>query len=264
MRFLKVLLLLIGISFFIVACGSGDGGGGGGDSDDTTTVGVSGDWKVWHTEEGQAEEGPDYMTFTQTGNDITIADSCYSGDSPISGTINGTSISFSWTEDGVTITATGTVSGNTMSGQYSNTDGESGTWRAEKTSEPDCSVGSTYEVYGGETYLSGTDGYNPEEHGYTLLGTASSTQTFSGSYSYYIIVTRPVNIAYVDTVQGSNGAYYGTNTTGNTTDYTNVGGAPDGNSAAVGGLYNGTSGGYIVIDASGDSLSSITVYVSQS
>lgn len=43
MRFLKIILLLIGMSFFIVACGSGGGGGGssnGGDGGggDTTTV----------------------------------------------------------------------------------------------------------------------------------------------------------------------------------------------------------------------------------
>ena len=125
------------------------------------------------------------------------------------------------------------------------------------------SIGSTYEVYGGDTYLTGTDGYNPEKHGYTLLGTASCTQIFSGKYNYYIIVTRPVNIAYVDTVQGSNGIYYSTNTTGNTTDYTNVGGVPDGKSAAVGSLYDGSEGGFIVIDASGNSLSYIVVYVSQ-
>jgi len=122
----------------IVATG---GGGGGGDGGDGNGVDVSGYWKIYHTTEGQAgEEGPEYLTFSQSGNDVTITDSCDPDEDPFYGAISGTSISFSWTEEGITITATGTVSGDTMEGTWTDTTGGSGTWRAEKTSEPDCSL----------------------------------------------------------------------------------------------------------------------------
>lgn len=123
------------------------------------------------------------------------------------------------------------------------------------------SIGSTYKVYGGNTFTSETNGYHPADYGYTLLGSASSTKSFSGSYNYYIIVTSPFNVAYVDAVQGSNGYYYGTNNTGNTLTYSNISGAPDNNACAVGGLFDGTSGGFVLINASNNSLTSITVYI---
>jgi hypothetical protein len=121
----------------IVATGGGGGGGGGSAADGT--VDVSGYWKLYHTTEGEAgEEGPDYLTCSQSGNDITVTDSCDPDEDPWYGTISGTSISISWTEDVYTVSLIGTVSGNTMSGTWSDTDSDSGTWRAEKTSEPDC------------------------------------------------------------------------------------------------------------------------------
>jgi hypothetical protein len=109
----------------------------------------------------------------------------------------------------------------------------------------------------------GAQGYSPSQYGYTFLGTGSSTKTFNGGYSYYIITTNPPNVAYVDTVKGSNGLYYQTNTTGNSTDWQRVGGAPDGWPCVVGGLYTGQSGGYILISPEVNPLlSSITVYIS--
>ena len=123
-------------------------------------------------------------------------------------------------------------------------------------------IGSTYSVYGGANYISGVDGYHPENFGYDLIGSATATAIFYGSYNYYILVVYPVNIAYVDAVEGSYSTYFGTSTTGNTMNGENVEGEPDGLSAVVGGLYNGRSGGYIVIDAIGYSLSSIKVYIS--
>ncbi len=123
----------------------------------------------------------------------------------------------------------------------------------------------TYSVYGGSVYISGAQGYSPAQYGYTFLGTGSSTNTFNGSYSYYIITTSPPNVAYVDTVKGSNNLYYPTWTTGNSTDWEKVGGAPDGIPCVVGGLYNGQAGGYILISPEvSPLLSSITVCISNS
>jgi hypothetical protein len=163
-------------------------------------IDVSGYWKVWHTQEGQAKEGPDYMTFTQAGNDITIADSCYSDDSPTSGTINGTSISFSWTKDGVTITATGTVSGNTMSGQFSNTDAESGTWRAEKISEPDCPTTqrATINIDGNPDDWSSLEPALVDPQGDSICGADADIKriytAMDDSYAYVMVETYGVPI----------------------------------------------------------------------
>ena len=127
--------------------------------------------------------------------------------------------------------------------------------------DDDTLIGSTYSVYGGTQYIEGIDGYNPQEYGFILIGSNTETNDFYGNYNYYYIITQSGNIAYVDAVQGSNGNYYETNTTGNTIDYANVAGTPDGNTAAVGGEFDGTSGGYIAINALGQSLAYIKVYI---
>jgi len=73
-------------------------------------------------------------------------------------------------------------------------------------------------------------------------------------------VTYDFNVAYIDTVEGSTGLYYNTYTTGNVEPYQNIGGSPDGNYAELGGEHLG-AGGFVLIDASGDGLSSITVHI---
>jgi hypothetical protein len=123
-------------------------------------------------------------------------------------------------------------------------------------------IGSTYAVYGGNTYNLGDEFYDPLSLGYTLIGTSTVTETFNGTYTYYLIATEPKNVAYVDTVQGSNNQYYATYVTGATPDYTNIGGPPDMQTAAVGGEFaDYNSGGYFLIDATNDTLTSLTVYV---
>lgn len=119
--------------------------------------------------------------------------------------------------------------------------------------------GSEYKVYAGNKYLNGLDNYEPAAHGYALLGSSISTETFEGSYDYYIIFCEGNNVVYVDTVQGSNGKYYNNSGTGNVDDHENLGGAPDSKFAAMNKTYDSNS--FIVVDASNDSLSSITVYV---
>ena len=122
--------------------------------------------------------------------------------------------------------------------------------------------GTTYKVYGGDTYISGEAGYHPENHGYALLGTGTATKTFNdpSTYNYYIIVTYDGYVAKVDTVQGSDGFYYGTNTNGNASESWNVAGAPDGQFASVG--YSGWDyqGGYILIDPPSGNTS-LKVYI---
>jgi hypothetical protein len=125
------------------------------------------------------------------------------------------------------------------------------------------SFGNQYEVYGG-TSLSGVDGYDPVASGLTFLGSATNTSTFNGAYNVYLVWVPKHNVVKVDTVQGSNGLYYNTYFTGNTTDYQNIGGPPDNQYAIVGycpGVHWIHTGGYIGIDATGVGLTSLKVFV---
>jgi threonine dehydrogenase-like Zn-dependent dehydrogenase len=146
---------------------------------------------------------------------------------------------------------------SSMSGTFSDTRG-SGVWRAQKVSSAHpC---ATYEVYGGDQYLpcGGVEGYTPEANGYTFLGSATTTQTFPGTYSYYVVLTRDYNVIHLDTVEDAAGNHYGSLSTGNTADHTNIGGVADGQYATVGaGRVSG--GGYVDIDASAVRPASITV-----
>ena len=123
-------------------------------------------------------------------------------------------------------------------------------------------VGTQYHVYGGTSFSTTESfwwmkGFHPENYGYTFLGSATTTATFNGSYPYYIVVTRPGNVAPVDTVRGSNGLYYGTNTMWNASSWGNIGGPPDSHFGLIG---NKDSEGYIVINPP-VSLASITVMI---
>ncbi len=127
-------------------------------------------------------------------------------------------------------------------------------------------IGTEYSVFGGSSFTTTEPsywekGYHPENYpGYTYLGKASDTATFNGSYSYYIITTKPGNMAPVDTVRGSDGAYLGTNITGSTNQWWNVGGAPDTFYALIGDYSGGKGPGFIVIHPL-TPISSLTVYL---
>jgi hypothetical protein len=114
-----------------------------------------------------------------------------------------------------------------------------------------------YEVWGGDTDYRSAPGswtifYNIDKHGYTKLGASDGGNlTVSGHYTYYVIVAR--GNFWLDAIQGSDGAYYnGSPTTGNTSDWSNVTGAPDGQYARVGEprfftLGGDTFSGYVVV-----------------
>jgi len=121
--------------------------------------------------------------------------------------------------------------------------------------------GTTYHVYAGDTYEGFENGYHPENFGWEYLGTANDTATFNatGDYAYYLVVTYPQNIAYVDTVE-SDGFYYSAISDGNTNDWQKVGGPPDDEFAEVGGMHDGYGGGFILIEPT-DPVTAITVHI---
>ena len=116
-----------------------------------------------------------------------------------------------------------------------------------------------YTVYGGNTDFSG--GFSSMPSSYVLLGKSNVTSTFTGTYKYYVIANENNNYTtYVDALKGSDNNYYSTNTTSNTMTSTgdtwqNLTGAPDNKYVSIG------AHGYILIDASQTSLSSIEVVV---
>jgi hypothetical protein len=119
--------------------------------------------------------------------------------------------------------------------------------------------GTVYEVFGANSY-GALDYCDPAASGFTLLGSATSTATIAGAYNYYLVRVPKHNVVKVDTVQGSNQSYYPTYVTGNTSDYQNIGGAPDGLYATVGPTGRGFyTGGMFLIDAAGHGLTSLTV-----
>ena len=120
-------LLVLFVVSFALGCSSGSGGGGGGGgSIDGTWVGkalssyaISSSFTAKITEDN-----------TKISGTITIAILSYT-DEPITGTLNGTSITFG--DISGKITFTGTINGNSASGTYSLPSyGDNGTWTAAK------------------------------------------------------------------------------------------------------------------------------------
>ncbi len=115
------LVILLSLPVFLAACGGSSSSGG---------VNISGSWFIYNATNGVAgEEGPGRFIFAINGNHIGATAS--QGES-VTGTIDGENVSFSWVaSDGATYTYTGTAvdnNGKTMSGTWSNSKGQSGTW----------------------------------------------------------------------------------------------------------------------------------------
>ena len=111
-----------------------------------------------------------------------------------------------------------------------------------------------YNVYGGNQFVSGGI---VELKDFTFLGSSTETEVFSGSYSYYAVGNDGDGSSIsIDSIGGSNGEYYNMVSASNITD--SVGdslvGSPDGKYIII------NAQGYVLIDASGDNLESITVF----
>lgn len=197
----------------------------------------------------------------ESSGDISTSLYIYTKTGPNTGVMR---ISSSESDDNavVSITYTSPTQGRFV---YSGCDGGVGTGTFVIGDFPVPDPTPIYQVWGGN-FFSTTEpnwwekGYNPDEHGYVLLGAADTTTTFNGSYPFYIIRTPPRYSFTVDAVQGSDGTYFGANITGNADGWWNIGGPPDG-AGAVLGQAGSDPGGFVVIDATGYGLSSLTVYL---
>ncbi|MFC1875907.1 hypothetical protein ACFL2E_01330 [Thermodesulfobacteriota bacterium] len=102
--------------------------------------------------------------------------------------------------------------------------------------------------------------YHPENHGYSLLGSSNSSDTFYGNYSYYIITTYRDYSSLIDAVKGSDGNYFfSIAASGNPVQAGNIAGAPDDSCADIGGLFDPPVGGFIVLNAETRNLNSIEI-----
>jgi len=117
---------------------------------------------------------------------------------------------------------------------------------------------TTYDVFGGDIDHTGDE--NWWEYYYSInrqgdyqkldrtAGQAGQTATFFGErpYNYYVIAAREQLL--VDSIRGQWGSYYwGSLATGNTSDWNNLTGPPDGQYATVGEPGGDTYNGFVVI-----------------
>jgi hypothetical protein len=99
---------------------------------------LTGSWKgTWVNESPQTAVGTFTLSWAQQGTQLfgaigVVGSTCLSGGN-VTGSVNGTSLSFGAVEGSNTINYTGTYSGNSMSGTYISACGNSkGTWSAVK------------------------------------------------------------------------------------------------------------------------------------
>lgn len=124
-------------------------------------VNIAGAWSIFHTPQGGAEQGPNFATFSQTGNAVTL--NYYTDDGIMktgSGTISGNNIQLSFgntdsCNNAATVTITGTISadGTTITGTYTQTGtsgncsgGETGTWSAIEAQPPAFNISGNWSV----------------------------------------------------------------------------------------------------------------------
>ena len=131
--------------------------------------------------------------------------------------------------------------------------GDKDEFNSEATVNGTVSPQNGYNVYGGNKEIAGPISAFKS---YTLIGQGTGTGTYTGSYEYYLIGNDGEgSIAIeIDAVMGSNNEYYPTGITSNTSNYQNLDGAPDNQYLTI------TEQGYILIDASNDNLTDITIY----
>lgn len=170
-----VLLFAVMAPFIFSGCGGGQS---------EPIFNVSGSWFIYHTSNAAAgEQGPDLFTFAQSQNSLT-------GTTPlnqaVTGTVSNLDISFSWTgSDGATNNYSGTVSpdGTTMSGAWSSTNGQSGTWNAIVNAAPLANITGSWNVFHttGSATEQGPDLFMFTQSGSGISGTTSQSQQIAGT-----------------------------------------------------------------------------------
>ncbi len=161
-----MLIISAALLFFIGGCSSGV---------TEPAFNVSGNWDIYTTTSGTVgEAGPGRFSFSTYSSTL-------SGYSPetkyITGEVSDLNISFSWVaSDGYTYSYTGLVSNNgtTMSGTWTNTNNQSGTWNGIIISTSSTTFTPTINIAGNWNVFLTTDGTTGEEGPEAVTFTQSS------------------------------------------------------------------------------------------
>jgi hypothetical protein len=202
------------------------GGCGGSGGDNTPTWNIAGGWSMFYATKGTpGEQGPNLFTFTTSGN--TIGGATFQGQA-VSGTLNGLDIQFHFvdTSDGATNTSTGTVAaadGSTMTGTWTKTNGQSGTWHGVIQQSPRVNVTGNWNI---SQTTSGVAGeqilglFTFAQSGYSISGTTSDDKVITGAIglsdiSFFWVGSDNVTHTFTATVtsdgKSMSGTWYDTN-----------------------------------------------------
>jgi len=183
-NWLKVYLLLSVITLPLLL------GGCGGGSTSENPFNTTGSWFIYNTTVGTAgEQGPNLFTFTQTDTKNNNLTGTTSQGQAVTGNVSGLDISFSWTgSDGATNNYTGTISGDgfTMSGTWTSTSGQSGTWHAIVSASPSVNIAGNWNILVTTAGTAGQQGpflFTFTQSGNGISGTTSQGQQLIGTVS---------------------------------------------------------------------------------
>lgn len=252
---------------------------------------IAGAWSVYKTPQEGVEQGPGFITFTQSGNTINIPSIVQTDGSTGtgSGTINGDSVQFNVSGvnncgEPVTINLTGMVSadGNEINGNYTipgdGECGESGEWRAVRALPPAGDISGDWSEFStpqGEAELPAdcvtftqTDGFftlvDPEGPGFGIVsGNIVELLYINNSDPSCIKLTSAMGTLSADGNSISDGTYTTVSTCGVPPPELGVWRAVKGECTSVTPPSQGTLSGTVTNALTGLPLSGVTVTLSQ-
>lgn len=162
-------------------------GGGCNQSTSSPPWNITGGWYVYHDVNGvSGEQGPDIFTFTTVQSSL-------SGTTPaarnLTGSVNELAVNFHWTEaDGTILTYDGQIAndGKTISGTWSTSAGQGGTWHALVEAGTQSAVGGTWNVVTTTNGIAGEQGpatFVLKHDLNTLTGTSGDGSAITGNTS---------------------------------------------------------------------------------
>jgi hypothetical protein len=192
-----IALFIVTLPFFLLSCG--------GKTD--PTFNIAGSWYIFHTTNGAVgEQGPDLFAYSQTDNDLS--GKVPTGES-LTGSVSGLDVSFSWTTstDSVKKDYSGKIStdGTTMSGTWTDSNNQQGTWNAIIKLDPLGSIQGTWNLTAPTGGVAGVQGFTFVQSGNDLAG----SQTLQGE-ALTGIITNPDIMFFWTTSDGIIYTFIGT------------------------------------------------------
>ncbi len=195
-RWLKAWFLFFGVTFPMLLSGCGS-------NDSLPTWNITGSSFIYHTTNGTpGEQGPDLFVFTQAGGSLSGTTPL---NQPITGSVSESTVTFSWVgSDGATYDYNGEIetNGTTMSGTWTSTNGQSGTWHAIVNASPAVDITGNWNTFHTTNGTPGEQG--PDLFVFTQSGNGISGTAIQGSQLKGTISSLTITFSWV----GSDGATY--------------------------------------------------------